>query len=129
MESLPLGPLEAIFKVIEERLPLGRQLTTVASALIVLTVIVFCGGYLASVALSIFGYMPRFSIGLPFSLDWSFRAKFTVWFIALWLAIMWALADSRYRRGIEKRDEIERLERIITLLNKLVQANEASRPE
>jgi hypothetical protein len=70
MEPFSLGPLEAIFKVLEERLPFGRQITTVASALIVLALIVFCGGYLASVIALVFGYVPHFSVGFPSFAGW-----------------------------------------------------------
>jgi hypothetical protein len=48
MEPLHIGFAEAIFKVIEERIPfgIGKALTTLASILIVLVAIVFCFQFL-----------------------------------------------------------------------------------
>ena len=48
MEAFQFGFVEAVFKMIEDRIPGGRILTTIASVLIVLAVIVFASGYLLS---------------------------------------------------------------------------------
>jgi len=42
----PLSIFEAVFKVIEERMPFGRYLVTIMSALMMAVLIVFCVGYL-----------------------------------------------------------------------------------
>jgi uncharacterized membrane protein len=44
--SSPLSLFEAVFKVIEERLPWGRQIVTMLSALMAAVIFVFCVGYL-----------------------------------------------------------------------------------
>lgn len=44
--SSPLSLFEAVFKVIEERLPYGRHLVTLVSVLMLAVLIVFCVGYL-----------------------------------------------------------------------------------
>jgi hypothetical protein len=50
--SSPLSIFEAVFKVIEERLPYGRHLVTFVSVLMLAVIVVFCVGYLIE-ALSI----------------------------------------------------------------------------
>ena len=47
METSPLSLFEAVFKVIEERVPLGRHIVTIMSILMGAVIIVFCVGYLA----------------------------------------------------------------------------------
>jgi len=44
----PLSLFEAVFKVIEERIPLGRHLVTLTSSLMLAVIIVFCVGYLSA---------------------------------------------------------------------------------
>jgi len=44
--SSPLSLFEAVFKVIEDRLPFGRHIVTIMSALMGAVIIVFCVQYL-----------------------------------------------------------------------------------
>jgi hypothetical protein len=46
--SSPLSLFEAVFRVLEERLPFGRQIVTILSALMAAVLFVFCIGYLFS---------------------------------------------------------------------------------
>jgi hypothetical protein len=46
MDFLQVGFVEALYKVIEERIPGGRAITTATSVLVVLTIIVFAVNYL-----------------------------------------------------------------------------------
>jgi hypothetical protein len=46
METAPLGLFEAVFKVVEERVPFGRALVTITSGLMLASLIVFCVEYL-----------------------------------------------------------------------------------
>ncbi|MGA9725134.1 MAG: hypothetical protein WBQ86_21950 [Candidatus Binatus sp.] len=71
-----IGPLEAVYKVIEERVPFGRQITTITSVLIVFGIIVFVAQFLvASLMFPLGGAIPSIASFLRrvplFGPDWT----------------------------------------------------------
>jgi hypothetical protein len=64
MDAFQFGFVEAIFKVLEERIPGGRFLVTLASTLIVLTLIVFALTYLGASFVGILHWMEGVSLSL-----------------------------------------------------------------
>jgi hypothetical protein len=123
MESFSLGVLDAVFKVIEERVPFGRALVTIASLLIVLSVIALCASYLIGGVILLFGRAP--SIG--FHPDWSRALSYlgwgVFWFVCavFFVGGMIGQVQTKRREETENKLHAEREERIVNALEKLTQ--------
>ena len=119
MEPFQFGFLEAIFKVIEERILFGRAITTIASFLLIAAVIVFCASYLFSAATSVVAGI-HFSTGFP-SLPNS--RDLIAGFVAAALAGIWLLSKILQARDeqLEKRAQIARENEILDRLKQLTQ--------
>ncbi|MFZ0890565.1 MAG: hypothetical protein WA005_19160 [Candidatus Binataceae bacterium] len=120
MEGLPLGPVREVFQIVEERIPFGRVVTTVASSLIVFAIIVFCAVFVLSTIGSVFGHI---GISWPHGPSWAW--VFGVGFSALCMFAAFATfkaiqADSRMTSRQIDRDKqmIQLLEEIRDGLSK-----------
>jgi hypothetical protein len=117
MEPFQFGFLEAIFKVIEERIPFGRAITTIASFLLIAAVIVFCASYLFSAVVSVFAGV-HISSGFPSLPDWH---SLLFGFFAFGMAALWIWVKISEARDVrlEKERSVRRQTETLELLKKL----------
>jgi hypothetical protein len=92
METSPLSLFEAVFKVIEDRLPFGRQIVTILAALMAAVILVFCIGYLVSA----FAVVANWAIisfksksFMPLPTAFTSGVFLPWWFLAIIVALQW----------------------------------------
>jgi hypothetical protein len=125
-----IGIIEALFKVIEERVPFGKQITTVASVLVMFGIIVFVsqfliitlllpiGGampYVASFFRSLSGFHFPLPPKLPPEIHQAILVPFTIVFVMDMLLLLVVYLD----RTIQK-DQEDETHRRLNILEKVV---------
>jgi large-conductance mechanosensitive channel len=121
MDSFNLGVLDAVYKVIEERIPLGRWLTTLASLLIILAIIALCISYLGGEVMILLGQAPTIGVH-P---DWNRLLTYLVTFVVVAVFIFAMVFATRQGRAELQRQQtaekarVEREERIANALEAL----------
>jgi hypothetical protein len=108
MDPIHVPIVETIFKVIEERIPFGRTITTLLSLVIVLSVGTFCLQYLWSVVTPIVGgHSPQWPEWLH-DLKW-LALGLGIWFVTS-IAARWLYATPEaQRKNAMGQEEILRL--------------------
>jgi len=108
METSPLSLFEAVFKVIEERLPFGRQLVTLTSVLMMLVVIVFALEYLASVLapVAIWTFLAIKTRSVPSFAPLPRFAQVGEHIALVILALGWGLSEWFNRKGLNKIEKL-----------------------
>jgi predicted Co/Zn/Cd cation transporter (cation efflux family) len=120
--------LDTVFKMIEERIPFGRWITTIASLLLVFSIIVFCASYLVLAASSLLGHAPHMNVNWPAIIF----APVSIAFIAFIVMMerTWRVEQVKITKAKAQleEDKIQREKDTLDALKRLAAAMEKSVP-